>query len=68
MGGSAARVIAGLQQLEQVDGDPDAGDAAVLDVRPTSDGEGIGIPVVGGVPHFPPDEIRLPAPGWLAHP
>ncbi|KUL24338.1 hypothetical protein ADL12_37650 [Streptomyces regalis] len=57
MGGFAARVVAGLQELVEVDGDPDAGDAAVLDVRPTDDGEGLDIPV---------GEVLLPAPGRLA--
>ncbi|GAB2895871.1 hypothetical protein GCM10027074_74310 [Streptomyces deserti] len=39
-GGSAARVTAGLQELAEVEGDPDAADASVLDVRPAGDGEG----------------------------
>jgi hypothetical protein len=56
MGGFAARVVAGLQELVEVDGDPDAGDAAVLGVRPADDGEGLDIPV---------GEVLLPALGRL---
>jgi hypothetical protein len=40
MGGFAARVAADLQELVEIDGDADAGDAAGLDVRPADDGKG----------------------------
>ena len=43
VGGSAARVTAGLQELADVEGDPDAGDAVVLDVQPVGDGEGLAV-------------------------
>lgn len=57
MGGFVARVVAGPQELVEADGDADAGDAAVLDVRPADDGEGFDIPV---------GEVLLPALGRLA--
>ncbi|MCX5258901.1 hypothetical protein OOK27_33015 [Streptomyces canus] len=38
--GFAARVTAGLQELAEIDGDPDAGDAVVLEVRPADGGGG----------------------------
>ena len=41
--GLAARVTAGLQELAEVEGDPDAGDAVVLDVQPVGDGEGLAV-------------------------
>ncbi|MEU0031110.1 hypothetical protein [Streptomyces sp. NPDC006335] len=55
MGGSVARVVGGLRELVEVDGD--AGDAAALDVRSADHGEGFDIPV---------GEVLLPALGRLA--
>jgi len=63
VGGSAARVTAGLQELAEVEGDPDASDAVVLDVQPVGDGEGLAVP--RGV-SLSLDEFRLPAPGSFA--
>jgi hypothetical protein len=57
VGGSAARVTAGLQELAEVEGDPDAGDAVVLDVQPVGDGEGSPSPRGVAVSL---DEFRLP--------
>jgi hypothetical protein len=57
VGGSAARVTAGLQELAEVEGDPDAGDAVVLEVQPVGDGEGLAVPA-GCCPFL--DEFRLP--------
>jgi hypothetical protein len=57
MGGFAARVVAGLQELAEVGGHPDAADPAVLYVRSVDVGKGLDIPV---------GEVLLPAPGRLA--
>jgi hypothetical protein len=63
MGGSAARVTAGPQELARVDGERDTGVTAVLSLA--GDGEELDNCVEGVLP-FPPDEFSLPAPGHLA--
>jgi len=59
VGGSAARVTVGLQELAEVEGDPDAGDAVVLDVQPAGDGEGLASPRVVPFPWMS-SACRLP--------
>jgi hypothetical protein len=63
-GGSAARVTAGLRELAEVEGDPGAGDAAILYARPAGDGGGLA--GTAGVLRCPRMSSVLLPPGQLA--
>lgn len=63
VGGSAARVTVGLQELAAVEGDPDAGDAANLHAGRPATGKGSPAPRVSPCPRM---SSVLPPPGQLA--